>query len=401
MPMEHTPDDASTYGRLGASADKRQVHRAVKAVPPSIFPGAFCRVLPDLFGGDEAMCVISHSDSAGTKCIVGYLAWRETGEAAALAGLATDAAVMNLDDVCCAGARGPFVLSNTIARNYRLVDGEAIKAVIEGYLAFAERMEKWGVRVEMAGGETEDLGDIVRTLTVGATLTVRCRRDEIVDNSRIRPGDAIIGVSSTGKAAWEDEENSGISSNGLTLARHRLLHRSYLEKYPEIADPGLGGGLAYTGPYRLEDPLPGSESTVGEAVLSPTRTYAPFILALLGELGQAVHGLVHLTGGGQAKNLGFGKGIHYVKAEMFEVPPVFEAVRTASEPHIPWREMYRVFNMGHRLEVMVPPKYARAVMETAAGFGLDARVVGRCEENEGGGNRVTVRTPGGDESYTA
>ena len=252
-----------------------------------------------------------------------------------------------------------------------------------------------------AGGETEDLGDIVRTLTVGATLTVRCRRDEIVDNSRIRPGDAIIGVSSTGKAAWEDEENSGISSNGLTLARHRLLHRSYLEKYPEIADPGLGGGLAYTGPYRLEDPLPGSESTVGEAVLSPTRTYAPFILALLGELGQAVHGLVHLTGGGQAKNLGFGKGIHYVKAEMFEVPPVFEAVRTASEPHIPWREMYRVFNMGHRLEVMVPPKYARAVMETAAGFGLDARVVGRCEENEGGGNRVTVRTPGGDESYTA
>lgn len=392
-------DNSSLYTSLGASADKKEVHEAIKSIPQSLYPGAFCRVLPDLFGKDPSKCVISHSDSAGTKCIVGYLAYRETGDPSLLSSLAVDATVMNLDDMCCAGARGPFVLSNTITRNYNLIGGDAIAAVIDGYMRFATLMQRFGVTIELAGGETEDLGDIVRTLTVGATMTAICDRTGIVDNSNITPGDVIVALASSGQATYEDRYNSGIASNGLTLARHRLISTCYLEKYPEICDPALSADKAYRGPFKLSDPVPNSPLTVGESLLSPTRTFAPVLLPMLDELGANIHGLVHCTGGGQVKCKGFGSHIKYVKTDLFPVPPIFELIRTSCEPIIPWREMYRVFNMGHRLEIFLQEKFANRAIEIATLFGVEAKIVGHCEQSHDGANIIELSTPEGVETY--
>ncbi|GAB4150210.1 MAG: AIR synthase-related protein [Planctomycetota bacterium] len=394
--MTEPSQNSSLYNKLGASSDKQQVHRAIKSLPPSLYPGAFCRIVPDVFTGSPDKCLVSHSDSAGTKCIVGYLAFKEWDDAGWLSGLSVDATVMNLDDMACVGAVGPFVLSNTIARNFRLVGEEGIKAVIDGYVEFAALMEKFGIVIAIAGGETEDLGDVVRTLSVGATMSCITDRANIIDNSNIKAGDLIAGFSSTGRAIYESAPNSGIASNGFTLARHRLLNKEYLKKYPEIADPGVPQELAYNGRCDLDTPVPGLHQSVGEALLSPTRTYAPFVAELLKEVGPAnISGIIHNTGGGQTKNLHFGRSIHYIKDNLFPVPPLFEFIRTHGEIPLEWREMYQVFNMGHRLEVFGRAEVVERAISIAETFGIAGRIVGRCENSLDGSNTVSISAPDG------
>ena len=302
---------------------------------------------------------------------------------------------MNLDDVCAVGAKGPFVLSNTIARNYNLIGQEGIKAVIDGYVNFATQMEKFGVNIQIAGGETEDLGDVVRTISVGATLTVLCDRKDIINNTNISPGDVIVAFESTGQTTYENSPNSGVASNGFTLSRHRLLSSKYLSKYPEIADPALDSTLAYSGPCDLETPIPGLNMNTGEALLSPTRTYAPFLLAIFEELAGNISGIIHNTGGGQAKNLAFGNQITYVKDNPFPVPPLFDFIRTSTEDIIPWREMFRVFNMGSRLELILPQRYAQSAISIAENFNLKGQITGHCERSEDASNHVLLNTPDG------
>jgi len=386
-----------SYGELGASSTKEDVHRAISGMDQGLFPDAFCKIVPDSLTGSREHCMVVHSDGAGTKSILAYLWYRETGDASVFRGIAQDSAVMNLDDAACAGATGPFTLSNTIGRNAGLVPGEIISELIQGYHDFAVRMMEHGVAVHNAGGETADMGDAIRTIVADSTLVARLRRDEVVRANAVQPGDDIIGLSGTGKAAYEDRLNSGLGSNGLTLARHALLSGEYLEKYPEIADPGLDRSLAYSGPYRLDDEPDGLGMSVGEALLSPTRTYAPVVRRILEEMRADVHALLHCTGGGQTKCLRFGQGIRYVKDGLFPTPPVFGLIQDAG--NVDWREMYRTFNMGHRLEVVVPPEMTGNVIRIAKGFGVEARKVGHCESS-GGGNSLTINSPYGELEYS-
>ncbi|MFA4986295.1 MAG: AIR synthase-related protein [Candidatus Brocadiia bacterium] len=391
--------NSSFYERLGASASKGEVHRAIVSLPPSLYEGAFCRILPDLFAADPAMCVISHCDGAGTKPIVAYLYYREKGDASAMKGLATDAVVMNVDDMMCAGARGPFVLSNTILRNKHLIGEDAIRALVEGYVEFAAMIEKLGIVVHLAGGETADMGDSVRTLCIEATVTCRMPRAHVIDNDRIAAGDVIIGLSSEGTASYDSVPNSGIGCNGLSLARNRVLAKVYSARFPEICDPEAPSALSYAGALSLDSPLPGSNFTVGQALLSPTRTYSPVIKAVLNEIGPDVHGLVHCTGGGQTKCIRFGRGIHFVKDNLFPAPAIFKYIRDCVQPHIPWREMYEVFNMGHRLEIVVPPQKAEAVRAISEGFGVASQVIGHCEASPNSANSIAMHTPDGIERF--
>jgi phosphoribosylformylglycinamidine cyclo-ligase len=386
--------DGSAYGRLGVSATKDDVHAAVKATDAGLFPGAFCRIGTDVLGGDPAWCNVLHADDAGTKAIVAYLAFRESGDPAAFAGLAHDAFVMNLDDLLAIGAVDRFLLSNTINRNSFVVPGSAIKAIIGGYADIIRRLAPHGIEVVATGGETADMNDSVRTLVVGANLATRMRRDRVIDNARIRPGLVIVGLSSTGRAEWEDAENSGIGDNGLTLARHALLAKEYLTRYPESADPGVDRELACRGPFKLSDPLPGTAMTVGQALLSPTRTYAPAVRRMLDRHFSAVRGIVHCTGGGQTKCLHFGRGIRYVKDQLFPVPPLFAAI--ARHGGVPAREMYLTFNMGHRLELFVEPNAADELVAIASDLGIAGRIVGRTEAATGPINELTLTTPSGE-----
>ena len=369
------------YAQRGVSTGKEDVHKAVAALDKGLFPTAFCRVLPDVLGRNAEDALLLHADGAGTKSIIAYLAWRETGDAAPFAGIAQDAAVMNIDDMLCAGAVGPFVLSSTIGRNKSLVTGEVISAVINGFHAFAERLGALGIELVIGGGETADLGDLVRTIVVDATCAARLKRAEVIDNAHIRPGDIIVALSSTGKAAYEDKENSGIGSNGLTSARHDLLAHRYAAKYPESWAPTTPEHLAYCGPCALDDPVPGSTLTVGEALASPTRTYAPVVNEVLVRGRSRIHGMVHCTGGGQTKCLHFGGDVRYVKDNLFPVPPLFRLIRQHSGTA--WREMYEVFNMGHRLELYTDAEGAALVENAAARRGIDARRVGRVEAGDG------------------
>ena len=374
------------YAMRGVSTAKEDVHQAVRTLDKGLFPDAFCRILPEGLGGDPASALVLHADGAGTKSALAYLVWRETGDAGVFAGIAQDAAVMNIDDMLCVGVTGPIVLSSTIGRNKALVDGEAIAAVINGFHAFAERMAPLGVEIVVGGGETADLGDLVRTIVVDATCCARVRREDVIDNRRIAPGDLIVGLSSTGTAAYEDRENSGMGSNGLTSARHELLSHVYAEKYPETWCPETAGDLVYGGPYRLEDPLPGTSLTVGEALCSPTRTYAPVIRAVLAEGRGLIHGMVHATGGGQTKCLHFGGGVAYVKDDLFPTPPLFWHIQAHSGTT--WREMFEVFNMGHRMELYTNDEGAALIEEKARAYGIAARRIGRVED--GGGQRALV-----------
>ncbi|QDU63990.1 Phosphoribosylformylglycinamidine cyclo-ligase [Planctomycetes bacterium Pan216] len=388
-------DEPTAYEQLGVSASKEEVHAAVAQTDPGLYPGAFCRIGPDTLGGDPDWCSALHADGAGTKSIVAYLRFRETGEAKVFRSLAQDALVMNLDDLACVGAVDRFLLANTIDRNSRCVPGAAIEEIIRGYQQCLELLDRQGIRVTPTGGETADVGDSVRTLIVNAVLATRLSRERVVDNSRIQEGDLIIGLSSTGQTTDEDLPNSGIGSNGLTLARHTLLHRSYAEKYPETLAPETDPSVAYRGPFRLEDCPRGLKMTIGEALLSPTRPYAPIVRDVLGTLPGEVHGIVHNTGGGQTKCRSFGDGIAYLKDNLFEVPPLFRLI--AEHGEVAWKEMYGTFNMGHRLELMVSPSVANSVIDISRRYGVDAKIVGRCERAEI--NTVTLATPFGTFTY--
>jgi phosphoribosylformylglycinamidine cyclo-ligase len=393
-------DKMERYKARGVSAQKEDVHAAIAGADPGLFPSAFCKLVPDDLTGDPAWCLAMHADGAGTKSALAYLHYRETGDAAVFRGIAQDALVMNLDDLLCVGARGPFLLSNTIGRNARRVPGEVLAELLAGYEAVIGQYRAWGMTVISTGGETADVGDLVGTLIVDATVTTRLRRAEVIANAAVKPGDLIIGLASFGQTAYETRYNSGIGSNGLTSARHDLLHKDYARRYPETHDPGLPEALCYSGPYRLDEPLPGTPLTVGQALLSPTRSYAPLLGELLAGQRARISALVHCTGGGQTKCLRAGRGIHYVKDNLFPPPPLFQALRRVTGTA--WRELYQVFNMGHRMEIVGDPALLPEVERLGRALGLEVRVVGHCEAApDPARNRLTLHTPGGPETYPA
>jgi phosphoribosylformylglycinamidine cyclo-ligase len=383
------------YEDRGASADKNEVHKAIAGEHPGLFPGAFCKVLPDTLTGDPEQCVLIHADGAGTKSILAYLLWKETGDLSGFRGLAQDSLIMNVDDLACVGAFGPFLLSNTIGRNAKLIPGDAIAEVIAGYRDCVSMLAKHGIEMASGGGETADLGDTVRTMVVDSTVVARMPRKRVIDCSRLRPGLAIVGLASGGKAAYESEENSGFGSNGFTMLRHEFLAPHYKAKYPEAYAPEIAE-LAYTGRFRMTDPLPGSSLTVGKALLSPTRTYAPILKQVVEKAGDAVAAIFHNSGGGQAKCLRFGKGLTYVKDALFDPPPAYKVLM--ENPFQSARELYRTLNMGHRMEVLCEPGAAAGIIAISKSFGVDAKVVGRTEAGQGTAN--SLRLHDGKQEFT-
>ncbi len=384
-------ENNGAYMSRGVSATKDEVHSAIKKQDKGEFAGAFCKLIPDP-AGDPAYCAAMHADGAGTKSSLAYIKYKETGDISALYNIAQDSVVMNIDDLLCIGATDGFVLSNTIGRNAHRVDGKAIKAVIDGYTDFCELLRSHGVGVIMSGGETADVGDLVNTLIVDSTFFVRLKRSDVIDCDNIKPGDVIVGLSSYGKATYEKSYNAGMGSNGLTAARHLLLSHEYAAKYPETFSNTIDDSKVYCGKYKIDDILPGTNVTVVDAILSPTRTYAPIIKEILDKNRKAVHGMIHCTGGGQAKCRNFGIGIHYVKDNLFDVPPLFAAIAENSD--ISEREMYQDFNMGHRMEIYCDAADARFMIDIAKKFGVDAKIVGHTEKSADEYNHVTIKANG-------
>ena len=379
------------YNQRGVSSSKEEVHKVVDQMDKGLFPGAFCKITEDALTGQKDFCNVIHSDGAGTKSILGYLWYRETGDASVFRGIAQDSLVMNLDDLACVGAWNDVMISSTVNRNARNFPGEALAALIEGTEEFLQKLRDLGISVFSGGGETADVGDLTGTVAVDSCAVAVMRRDQVLDNSKICPELTIIGLSSSGQATYEDSENSGIGSNGLTSARHELLSKHYFENYPETFDPNTPEEYLYCGPHRLTDSLPGSPLTVGEALLSPTRTYLPVAKTLFEQLGDQLKGLVHCSGGGQTKCMRFGTGVHHIKDNLFSPPPLFAEIQKASGTSD--EEMHQVYNMGHRLEAYCPPDQADMVIEISKSFGIDAQVVGRTEPSErpDQANHVTIQ----------
>ncbi len=383
------------YMQRGVSASKEDVHQAIRHLDKGLFPKAFCKIVPDLLGGDPAYCNIMHADGAGTKSSLAYLYWRETGDLSVWKGIAQDAVVMNVDDLLCVGVTDAILLSSTIGRNKNLIPGEVVAALINGTEEVLQMLRDHGVGIYSTGGETADVGDLVRTVIVDSTVTARLRRDEVISNDRIAPGDVIVGLASYGQATYETGYNGGMGSNGLTSARHDVFSRILAQKYPESFDPALPENLVYAGTRHLTDVLPGLPVDVGKLVLSPTRTYAPIVKEVLQTLRPQVHGMVHCSGGAQTKVLHFVEDVHVIKDNLFPVPPLFEMIQTESAT--PWEEMYKVFNMGHRFEFYVPEAAANQIMAIAQGFGVEARVVGRVEAATG--RKLTIESEHGTFTY--
>ena len=365
----------------GVSAMKEDVHNAIKHIDKGLFPQAFCKIIPDILGGDPDYCNIMHADGAGTKSSLAYMYWKETGDLSVWKGIAQDALVMNTDDLLCVGAVDNILVSSTIGRNKMLIPGEMISAIINGTDELLAQLRDMGIGIYATGGETADVGDLVRTIIVDSTVTCRMKRKDVIDNARIQPGDVIVGLSSCGQATYETEYNGGMGSNGLTSARHDVFAKYLAEKYPESYDKAVPEELVYSGNYRLTDDVEGSPLNAGKLVLSPTRTYAPVIKALLDEMRPEIHGMVHCTGGAQTKVLHFvGDNCKVIKDNMFPVPPLFKAI--AEQSVTDWAEMYKVFNMGHRMEIYVRPELADKVIALSQSFHIDAQIVGRIEEGE-------------------
>ena len=383
------------YAGRGVSASKEDVHNAIRHVDKGLFPGAFCKIIPDYLAGDPEYCIVMHADGAGTKSALAYAYWRETGDASVWKGIAQDAIVMNTDDLLCVGVTGNVLLSSTIGRNKHLIPGEVVSAVINGTEEFLQKMRDQGFEIRSTGGETADVGDLVRTIIVDSTVTARLRRSDVIDNAHIGPGCAIVGLASFGQASYEDEYNGGMGSNGLTSARHDVFARILAEKYPETYDPETPSDLVYSGKYRLTDTVPGCPLTVGKLVLSPTRTYAPVVRAILDEHRGDIRGMVHCSGGGQTKILHFVDRLHIIKDNLFDTPLLFRLIQQESQT--PWREMYSVFNMGHRMEIYADPAAADDIVRISKGFGIDARVIGRVEEADRAS--VTIRHEGRELNY--
>ncbi|MCQ2531855.1 MAG: AIR synthase-related protein [Saccharofermentans sp.] len=388
---------AESYLSRGVSPTKDDVKAAVKNQDKGVFPGAFCKLIEDT-AGDPEYCTALHADGAGTKSSVAYLMFKETGNYDWFKGLAQDSLVMNTDDLACVGCYENLSLSNTIGRNAHRVDGKAIAKVIEGYDEVIAKLEKAGVGIKMCGGETADVGDLVKTLIVDSTIVARVKRDKVVNAANIKPGHVIVGLASFGQATYEDSYNSGISSNGLTAARHMLLNKYYYENYKESFSDTLGEDKAYCGKFRLTDKMPYGEQTVGEAILSPTRTFLPVIVPVLEKYRESISGIIHCTGGGQAKCRDFGKNIRIVKDNLFELPPIFKTIYESGE--IPMKEMFQVFNCGHRIEFYCDESVAEGIIEIAKSFNIDARVVGHVEAlPEGSTNEVVIKYQGEEYLY--
>lgn len=381
------------YDQRGVSASKEDVHAAIKNVDKGLYPKAFCKIIPDILGGDPQYCNIMHADGAGTKSSLAYMYWRETGDLSVWKGIAQDALIMNVDDLLCVGATDGILVSSTIGRNKHLVPGEVIAAIINGTEELLADLRKLGVGIYSTGGETADVGDLVRTIIVDSTVCCRMRRDDVVNNANIRPGDVIVGLASSGQATYEAGYNGGMGSNGLTSARHDVFAKYLLEKYPESCDPAVPDALKYCGSCRLTDEVEGSPLDAGKLVLSPTRTYAPVVAAVLKAMRSSIHGMIHCSGGAQTKILHFiGDGIHVVKDNLFPVPPLFSLI--ARESGTDWREMYKVFNMGHRFEFYVAESDASRIIEISESYGIPAQIVGRVEAKEGE-KSLTIESPFG------
>lgn len=386
------------YDQRGVSASKDDVHNAIKNIDKGIFPKAFCKIIPDILNNDPAYCNIMHADGAGTKSSLAYTYWKETGDTSVWRGIAQDAIIMNLDDLLCVGAIDNILLSSTIGRNKNLIPGEVIAAIINGTEEILAELRDDGIGIYSTGGETADVGDLVRTIIVDSTVTCRMKRGDVISNDRIRPGDVIVGLASYGKASYEKEYNGGMGSNGLTSARHDVFNKSIAEKYPESYDHGVPYDLVFSGSKKLTDKIDigsGDFVTAGKLVLSPTRTYAPIIKTILQEYRQKIHGMVHCSGGAQTKVLHFVDNLHIVKNKLFPVPPLFKLIQEESKTN--WQEMYKVFNMGHRMELYVPEEIATDIISISKSYGVDAKIIGHVEASEK--KQVTITSENGEFIY--
>lgn len=383
------------YNQRGVSASKEDVHKAIKNVDKGLFPQAFCKIVPDYLTGDEDYCIVMHADGAGTKSSLAYMYWKETGDVSVWKGIAQDALIMNIDDLLCVGATDNILLSSTIGRNKGLITAEVLSAIINGTEELLEELRGYGVDIRSTGGETADVGDLVRTIIVDSTVIARMKRADVVSNSNIKAGDVIVGLESFGQANYEKEYNGGMGSNGLTSARHDVFDKYLAEKYPESFDPSVPDDLVYSGGMKLTDSVEGSPIDAGKLVLSPTRTYAPIIKAILDKHRSDIHGMVHCSGGAQTKVLHFVNDLHVIKDNLFEVPPLFKLIQNQSGTS--WKEMYKVFNMGHRMEVYLPEEFAQKIIDISESFGVRAKIVGRCESNTG--KKLTIRSEFGEFNY--
>ena len=383
------------YMQRGVSASKEDVHAAIRNVDKGIYPKAFCKIIPDILGGDEAYCNIMHADGAGTKSSLAYIYWRETGDLSVWKGIAQDALIMNIDDLLCVGAVDGILVSSTIGRNKHLIPGEVIAATINGTEELLAELRAQGIGVYATGGETADVGDLVRTIIVDSTVTCRMKRSDVIDNARIQAGDVIVGLASFGQATYETSYNGGMGSNGLTSARHDVLEHALSTRYPESYDAATPDELVYSGSKGLTEPIAGTPLDAGRLILSPTRTYAPIIKAILDELRPKIHGMVHCSGGAQTKVLHFVEGKHVIKDNMFAIPPLFELIQ--KESGTPWAEMYKVFNMGHRMELYVSAEDAARIIAISESFGVPAQIIGRVEAAEK--NHLTIHSPYGVLNY--
>ena len=368
------------YMLRGVSASKEDVHNAIKNIDKGLYPKAFCKIIPDILGGDPEYCNIMHADGAGTKSSLAYAYWKETGDLSVWKGIAQDALIMNIDDLLCVGAVDNILVSSTIGRNKNLVPGSVISAIINGTDELLAELREMGVGAYATGGETADVGDLVRTIIVDSTVTCRMKRSDVINNANIRPGDVIVGLASFGKATYEKEYNGGMGSNGLTSARHDVFGKQVAKKYPETYDPAVPEELVYSGGLNLTDAVKDSPLDAGKLVLSPTRTYAPVVKKLLDALRPQIHGMVHCSGGAQTKILHFVENVHVIKDNLFPIPPLFRTIQEQSKTE--WKEMYKVFNCGHRFEVYLPKEYAQQVINISKSFGIDAQIIGRIEPSD-------------------
>jgi phosphoribosylformylglycinamidine cyclo-ligase len=384
----------TNYAQRGVSSQKEDVHKAIQDLDKGLFPNAFCRVLPDFLGGDDEYCNIMHADGAGTKSSLAYIYWKETGDYSVWRGIAHDAIIMNIDDLICVGATTNILMSSTIGRNKLKIPGDILMNILKGFDETIQALDRWGIKVYLTGGETADVGDLVRTIIVDSTVTCRMKRADVVEN-HIQPGDVIVGLSSSGKAVYEQEYNSGIGSNGLTSARHDIFINYLAGKYPESYDDLIPKSLVYSGKYQLTQKVEDLELDAGKLVLSPTRTFAPLIRQVLELHKPVIHGMIHCTGGGQTKVLKFVQNLHVIKDNLFPLPPLFRIIQQSADT--PWDEMYEVYNMGHRFEIYTNESTAREIIDRAATFNIDAKIIGHTEEYVG--HKLTIQSEFGTFTY--
>lgn len=383
------------YQSRGVSAGKEDVHNAIKKLDKGLFPKAFCKIIPDYLTGDESYCVVMHADGAGTKSSLAYMYWKKTGDLSVWKGIAQDALIMNIDDLLCVGATGPILLSSTIGRNKNLIPGEVISAIINGTEEILEELRSFGIEIHSTGGETADVGDLVRTIIVDSTVVCRMKRSDVISNHTIQPGDVIVGLASFGKATYEREYNGGMGSNGLTSARHDVFSKELATEFPDSFDTNILSEFIYSGSKKLLDKIEGTPLDAGKLVLSPTRTYAPIIKKILDHHRSEIHGMVHCSGGAQTKVLHFIDNVHVIKDNLFPTPPLFELIQ--KESNTDWKEMYKVFNMGHRMEIYASPEIAKSIISISKSFDVDARIVGRVETSDEA--KVTITSDKGNFEY--